>query len=752
MEMIILDENLQEIERYNIINDSTNYNIDKNMHIPHINKENKEILNRLDSFVSVYYLSKKSDNFYVSFINKSLEKFNSFKLSDIQGAKISDVYSSLESNNTLLKVMKNVYNTNQDQILYLEYYENDIFQKRLIIKIFKNSNFIYIMGKEKKSLTLNKNLNEIQRISKTFLSYTNKEGTLNWSDSTFDILKIDKNMYKNYHRTFLEFVINEDKLNWKKTYKKCSVSSPKASTIIRIINGNNKLIYIKAYIVCDYDKKGNERSHMTFYQDITEQIERENRLKEVLDNSLRLEENFKKIQGISKTTMCYINDNKDKDFIWFNNGYNILGLKYDQYNGNMSEYLIDEDKIIWANAHKSCTPENPETSFVQRAIINNNLIYIKTYVAYEFDENGNKKSHVSLLQDITEEVKKENRLKKSLNRTLKLEDTLNRIQKSSKTAISYFTDLGYFNWTPEIFDILEINKNEYIKDNVSLIEQFIDNNDLKIRQEYISKISSLNPDIEFIQKVKTGKGIIKYIRSVIHHEYDNKGNFIERIDFNQDVTREINYQNQLKEALNEKEILLSEVHHRVKNNLQIILSLINLDKNYESNPKTILNDTENRIYAMALIHEKIYGSNSLSDVNIKEYVESLVNSLMDIYDSDISFYSNIDSIEVDMNQSIPLGLIINELVTNSIKYAFPYNKYKKIYIEFKKENDICQLIFKDNGKGLPDNFNLDNINSLGLLVVKNLTYQIGGTLSKLDCNGTGFKIEFDLKLIYNIIF
>ncbi len=213
--------------------------------------------------------------------------------------------------------------------------------------------------------------------------------------------------------------------------------------------------------------------------------------------------------------------------------------------------------------------------------------------------------------------------------------------------------------------------------------------------------------------------------------------------FYNNITEEIKYQNQLKDALNDKEVLLTEVHHRVKNNLQIILSLINLEKNYKTDTDAILNDTENRIYSMALIHEKIYGSTSLSDVNMKEYIELLVDGLLDTYWSDITFNQDIEPINLDMDLSIPLGLIINELVTNTIKHAFTDNENGSIYIKFKKENELYVLTVEDDGVGLPNNFDLDNLSTLGLIVVQNLINQIDGTFTIIDCEGTGFKIEFN---------
>ncbi len=593
------------------------------------------------------------------------------------------------------------------------------------------------------SLRLKDNLEKIQKISKTGMSYSSVDNYLNWSKPSFETLKLDLEKYKDYHGNFFELIIDEDKNNWLKAYSKCSPSHPEETCVQRIINGAGELCYIKCYVVCDYDINGKEIKHVNFYQDITEQIERENELKEALDNSLRLKKNFEKIQKISKTSMCYSNDKTDEDILWFSKGFNILDVNSADYYNTMAEYLIKEDKNKWIENHAKCTPEHPEISFVQRAITaKGNLVYIKTFVAYEFDEEGNSNSHVSFFQDITEDVERENRLKEALNETLRLNDNLDRIQAVSKTAMEYSENLNYAMWTPEIYNILEIDSKKYINNPHNIVENFIIDDDIKLRNDYINKLTPDNPDVEFTQRVKTGKGNIKYLKTVIHSDFNNKNELIGKLSFIQDITREMEYQNQLETALKDKGVLLSEVHHRVKNNLQIILSLISLNRNFESNPDTILSDTENRIYAMALIHEKIYGSNSLADVNIKEYVEALTESLLDMYWSNILFHSDMDSIDLNMEQAIPIGLIINELVTNTIKYAFPNDEEGNINISFKKEKNNYILIFKDDGVGLPEEFDIDNLSNLGLIVVKNLTTQIGGKLTILDCKGTGFKIEF----------
>lgn len=347
-----------------------------------------------------------------------------------------------------------------------------------------------------------------------------------------------------------------------------------------------------------------------------------------------------------------------------------------------------------------------------------------------------------ILTDITEQELNKQKLEEITKEAVILSENLQRIQTTTKTSLCFSHDRKHCKVTPELFNILEkdMDLNNIVDEFTSRIIDF-DGDPKKYIEEQISPQS---PDLVTVFKIKTYKDNIKYIKNSVHHDFDSDGNLLRCICSKQDITKEVEYANQLEIALDEKEILLKEVHHRVKNNLQIILSLINLNKRFKDNPISIINDTQNRINAMALIHEKIYGSNSLAAVNIKDYIESIVESLFVLYNSDIAFHSNLEPIELNMDESIPLGLILNELINNTIKYAFP-NEPGNLFIDLKKEGSKITLIYRDDGVGLPDDFDFENINSLGMVVVKNLTEQIDGEINILDVEGTGYSLIFKYK-------
>ncbi len=587
------------------------------------------------------------------------------------------------------------------------------------------------------------NIELIQSATDTGISYYFNQKEVLRSSMLYEIVERSPKPSDRKQDITYEFIIDDDLHILDENYKKLKSGVGTVNFIIRIRTAKGNLKYVKCYMKEKYENN-KLIEHLSCYKDITEEQIYINDLKNALDESNKLKENLKHLQRISKSAISYTNNQGTLD--WTPASFDMLNYDYEDYkdyHGAFFEIIIDEDLNRWEETFNKCSPSNPEANTVVRVINNEgNIVYIKIYIICYYDKNGNHIGHANFYQDITEDIKRENKLKEALNDTLKLQENINIIQKLSKTAIGYSENAIYSKWTPEIYDILEINPKEYENKMDNIIKRFVIPEDLKVRKESILHLSPTNPDVTFTQRIKTGKGNIKHIKTIIHHIYDKSGNIIDRISFNQDITHEIEYDNQLKTALKDKEVLLTEVHHRVKNNLQIILSLINLNKNFDTNPDTILLDTENRIYAMALIHEKIYVSSSLSQINIKEYVESLVYSLLDMYQSNIKFHSKMKDIELNMEEAIPIGLIINELITNTIKYAFPNDYEGNLYIYFDKEYKKYTLLVQDDGIGLPKDFNLNTITSMGLMVVQNLVLQLGGNINILESEGTGIKIEF----------
>jgi len=214
-----------------------------------------------------------------------------------------------------------------------------------------------------------------------------------------------------------------------------------------------------------------------------------------------------------------------------------------------------------------------------------------------------------------------------------------------------------------------------------------------------------------------------------------------------EVTQRKKAEEQIKKNLIEKEVLLKEIHHRVKNNLSIIASLLGLQA-MESNNKQITNafqESKNRIQSMAMVHEKLYSSDNFSEIPFKEYIKDMANELLQIYQnkSKVSLVFNLDDIYLNINIAIPCGLILNELITNAFKYAFQGRNKGNIIISLKTlKNSQYSLIVKDDGVGLPENTDIENPTTLGFQLIKDLSIQINGVLSITSNKGTKFCIIF----------
>lgn len=222
-----------------------------------------------------------------------------------------------------------------------------------------------------------------------------------------------------------------------------------------------------------------------------------------------------------------------------------------------------------------------------------------------------------------------------------------------------------------------------------------------------------------------------------------------------EITDKKQAERQLKSSLKEKEVMLKEIHHRVKNNLQVISSLFNLQSEYENDPKIheAFTESQNRIQTMALIHDELYQSNDLGNVEFSGYSKRLAEKIRSAYkigaETIVDVISN--PIHLEISIAIPLGLALNELLTNSFKYAFPHNfshtdERPKIQVRLQKKENVVILEVSDNGVGLPNELNPIATHSFGLTLVQVLTKQLKGKLdfSSSKDHGASFQIRFEL--------
>lgn len=257
--------------------------------------------------------------------------------------------------------------------------------------------------------------------------------------------------------------------------------------------------------------------------------------------------------------------------------------------------------------------------------------------------------------------------------------------------------------------------------------------------------------------VKVNKGV-KNIRSnvkgnddigILGKSFDNMLDFFENnistLDkIVEEKTKEIS------KSLEEKEILLKEIHHRVKNNLALTISFIELqeDEIEDEKVKKVLIDIQERIYTMELLHRKLYESTTLNKIPFKNYITDLVNAISKTYDINnrVKIFIDIEDIELDLDFAMPCGLILNELITNTFKYAFKQNDNPTLFIKIFTEGEFIKISVKDNGKGFKADYDSLSNSSLGLKLVNSIvSHQLFGTIKYKYEKGSLFIIEFNLK-------
>ena len=346
----------------------------------------------------------------------------------------------------------------------------------------------------------------------------------------------------------------------------------------------------------------------------------------------------------------------------------------------------------------------------------------------------------SIIRDITQRKLAEEALRMS-------EEKFRSLIENSTDIITILGEAGIIYYlSPSIERSFGYNTQELIGKNIS---EIIHPDDLPhFNDDFMEKIK--NPNITSSIEVRARHKdntwrILESIGKMLPPDLVVKGVVLN----SRDITERKKAEEQIRSSLHEKEVLLREVHHRVKNNMQIISSLLRLQSDFSKDKNIIemFNESRNRIISMSLIHEKLYQSKDFSKIDLKGYIVDLVNGLFQSYGvnmNKIALNINVENIPLGIDSAIPCGLIINEIVTNSLKHAFPGDRKGEIRVILHLTQDkMIELVVGDNGIGLPENLDLKNIKSLGLHLVPMLAEnQLMGSLDISKNNGTEFTIKF----------
>jgi PAS domain S-box-containing protein len=253
-------------------------------------------------------------------------------------------------------------------------------------------------------------------------------------------------------------------------------------------------------------------------------------------------------------------------------------------------------------------------------------------------------------------------------------------------------------------------------------------------------------DVHYERWFEFGDKGKRYIAVNYYPYRSERGDVTHAVVVSHDLTDRKRDEDAIHASLKEKEMLLKEIHHRVKNNLQVISSLLNLQSNSIESKETreLVRESQNRVRSMALIHEKLYQSESLAQVQFAEYLRNLTRDLFRSYSAGgVGLKLQAEDIPLDVDTAIPCGLIINELVSNALKYAFPAGRSGDLHVSFLKiSRERCALTVTDNGVGLPADIDVKNPKTLGLQLVNMLVNQLHGTLDVVTDGGTTVMVTF----------
>ena len=305
-------------------------------------------------------------------------------------------------------------------------------------------------------------------------------------------------------------------------------------------------------------------------------------------------------------------------------------------------------------------------------------------------------------------------------------------------------------WSDETYCIFGYAKGEFGNTMEAFFET-IHSDDQKFMQKVTEASWYDEKPFDADHRIILPNGEVRMVHEQAEVTFDESGQPIKMIGTVQDITEHKQAEEQIKASLKEKETLLQEIHHRVKNNMNVVSSLLKLQANNidDQQTKGILKDSQNRIFALSAIHETIHESEKLSEIDLKKYLFKISTSVFQSSSVDpekVKLRTDIEEVPISINQASPLGLTINELISNSLKYAFPDEKEGEINVSMKKQDKEIELIVMDDGVGIPEELDWKNSKSLGLKLVRTLVEnQLDGSIDLDNTNGTKFTIKFNIE-------
>ncbi len=538
-------------------------------------------------------------------------------------------------------------------------------------------------------------------------------------------------------------------------------------TTVELIDKKGNKIIVEGSVSCKLNSEGKVVSTRGIFRNITEEKwlktrqEVYNNISKIITEKKHAEDIYEAIRvelgNVMNTDVFAISYSIDKNTIAFPYYYDIerggkITTTPRSHRKGVNEYFLKQQKgaiLKWEDLSVLIDEliGRPCKVFIGVPLkVKNKVVGVLSVQSYHNQEQYDEKSleildFISGALALTVQKKHDEQL--LFEQTAKLTSI---IENSSHLFWTYDKNQGLTsfnkNYADAVFDLYgfypKILPNTINRVNEKSLQPFWDK---KYKEAYKGK------KVEFITERINTKGN-RIVREVFLNPIFNENKEVVLISgIAHDITEKQIAEENLKDSLKEKEVLLKEVHHRVKNNLQVISSILNLQSSYIEDEKiiTILRESQDRIKTMSIIHESLYQANDFSKINFSQYVVSLSKNLVLSYGNLHSFVETtfeIEEVSLSLDLSIPCGLIINELVSNSLKYAFKGKEKGKITISLFLKKGLVTIKVSDNGVGMPKNMNIKETNTLGLQLVTALVEQIDGELKIENNTGTTFTVTF----------
>lgn len=589
-----------------------------------------------------------------------------------------------------------------------------------------------ITEKKKSELALKESkrrLMEAQYIAKIGdVTWNVDTGEVEWSDGMYDLMGYDKNETLNLKKVNSSLHHPDDLPIIQKWLDEIVNSKKKTFTPneYRIIRGDGKVRWVHTEGVIKREK-GTTTVFATV-QDITEK-------KTAEDALLGSEADLKRAQYLGRMG-SWSWDVKNNLLEWSDELYNIFGVKRDEFKltfKNIEKMIFPEDRKKNEEKVKELMGSTDGSAWELRMKRpDGKTMYIYQIVEVERDGLGKPERLLGIIQDITLR-------KAALSALEESEERYRTLFSGDSDTIILYDDktMNIIDVNPAATQMYGYSPEEFKKLKAT---------DLSAEPEKTKKAMQEDKDEHIPVRYHKRKDGSLFPVEINANRVDLQGQKV-NISTIRDITSRIEAAENLLSSMREKEVLLKEVHHRVKNNMQMINSLMELqsDTVVDKNTIRMFQDAQDRVRSMAFVHEALYKSQDLANISAKDYITRLVTNLYTIYKGrGIDLDVDIEDVGLNIDTSIPCGLIVSELVSNSMKYAFEGKDDGMLTVSLTEtKSGKYKLIVSDNGNGIPKEIDVENPPTLGLQLVQMLTKQIKGNIRLARSKGTKFTIEFE---------